>query len=640
MTDNEHDTEQGPLGRRSFLKAVGAAAGLGTVGVAQTASAAETARSVPSASSALPPSAEQESREYNGVFSYTPEQQKRYFQENPGSDFMVDVIKAVGIDYIAVNPGTSFRGLQESLVNYGGNSKPELITVNHEGIGATIAHGYFKAAGKPMAVLVHGAVGTQHLPMAVYSAWCDRVPMIVLIGNHNEPAERGGPTDWYHSAQDVPSILRDFTKWDDTCYSLQQFSESMARACKIAMTPPMGPVVLAIDTRMQEEPITGRPPRMPVLSPTVPPQADLNALRQIADWMVAAKNPVIVAGRVAHNQAGIDLLVELAELLQAGVVDQRNRVNFPTSNPLSAGSVGEADVILGLELTGAAPGAGQPGKRVATIGTGDLLISRNVQDFQRYAPVDLSVAGDAQASLPFLIEAVRQRLTRSSRNVIAERGKAWHARWRQQREANLNAMRYGWNTSPVSTGRLYAEIWDQIRERDWSLVSADIFQSSWANKLWPIDRYYQHNGSSGSAGIGYGAPAALGSALAHKKNGVLAVNVQKDGDLMFYPGTLWTAAHHRVPMLTIMHNNRAYHAETMAMQEMCNRRRRGVESGARIATTLDDPPIDFSGVAKAFGMWSSALITDPAQLAPAIREALAVVDSGRPALLDVHCSGR
>jgi benzoylformate decarboxylase/acetolactate synthase-1/2/3 large subunit len=172
------------------------------------------------------------------------------------------------------------------------------------------------------------------------------------------------------------------------------------------------------------------------------------------------------------------------------------------------------------------------------------------------------------------------------------------------------------------------------------MVNADVFQSRWGNRLWPIERYYQHHGSSGSAGIGYGAPSAVGAALAHRDRGILPVNVQKDGDLMFYPGVLWTAAHHRIPMLNVMHNNRAYHAETMIMQGMANQRRRGEDGSARVATVLDDPPIDFSGMAKSLGVWSSELITSPADLRPALRRALEVVDAGEPALLDVHCSGR
>ncbi len=625
------------LDRRKFLKAAGTA-GLAVSPLAhtQTANAADQSNNT---TTATPPSSEQEAREYEG---YSSQQADRYFIENPGSDFMVDVIKQLDIDFMATNPGTSFRGLQESIVNYGGNQKPELLTVTHEGIGATMAHGYFKASGKPMAVLVHGSVGSQHLPMAVYSAWCDRVPMIILIGNHSDVAERGGATDWYHSGLDLPAILRDFTKWDDTCFSLEHFADSITRAYKIAMTPPMGPVVIVIDAEYQESEIEGPRPSIPKLSPTIPPHADLNALNQIADWLVAAENPVLVASRMAQNQQGIDLLVELAELLQAGVVDQRGRVNFPSTHHLyvGGGAMAQADVIVGLELSGPLPGNINPETKVATIGVGDLQLKANYQEFLKYYPVSMSVAGEAQASLPYLTEAVRERLSNNQISGFEARGERWRQRHVQERDASIEAARYGWNNSPVATGRLYLEIWDVIKDRDWSMVSADIFQSSWGNRLWPIDKYYQYHGSSGSAGIGYGAPSAVGAALAHRDTGVLPVNIQKDGDLMFYPGVLWTAAHHNIPMLNIMHNNRAYHAETMIMQGMANQRRRGEDGSGRIATVLDDPPIDFSGMAKSMGIWSSELITNPNDLGPALRSAMEVIDAGEPALIDVHCSGR
>jgi len=170
------------------------------------------------------------------------------------------------------------------------------------------------------------------------------------------------------------------------------------------------------------------------------------------------------------------------------------------------------------------------------------------------------------------------------------------------------------------------------------IVSESFF--SWPFDLWPIDKHYRHIGGSGGAGVGYGAPAAVGAALAHRDAGRLVVNFQQDGDLMYVPGVLWTAAHHKIPLLSVMHNNRAYHQEVMHLQRMALRRRRGVDGHALIGTLLDDPFIDFATIAKGMGVWSAGPIENPDEFGPALREAIAVVESGAPALIDVVAQPR
>src|SRR4051794_573647 len=267
----------------------------------------------------------------------------------PRSDVMVDVIKSLGIDYVPSNPASSFRGLHESLLTYGGNKKPEFITCMHEESSVGIAHGYFKIAGKPLIVLCHGTVGLQHATMAIYNAWCDRVPIIVMGGNDLDAAKRPPGVPTIHAAQDIGSLVRDFTKWDDNPVSLPHFGESFVRAYKIAVTPPQEPVFLSLDAGLQQEPIHGETPRVPRYAPTAPPQGEQNAVREAARRLVKAERPVIVADRAARTPNGIRLLVELAELLQTPVVDQAGRMNFPTTHHLNhtgrAGAVvGQADV--------------------------------------------------------------------------------------------------------------------------------------------------------------------------------------------------------------------------------------------------------------------------------------------------------
>jgi acetolactate synthase I/II/III large subunit len=646
MNDQDAESEV-QLDRRRFIA--------GSVTVAGMALAAsEPAAAQTESAGIAPPSAAALERERGPVDDYTAEEVDRYFIDSPGSDFMLDVIKSLNVDYVATNPGSSFRGLHESIVNYGGNSRPELLTCVHEEQAVAMGHGYFKVAGKPLAVACHGTVGIQHSAMGVYNAWCDRAPVVLIAGNHLDATERRIGVEWAHSAQDCLRPIRDYIKWDDTPISLPHFAESLVRAYKIAMTEPKGPVAIVADGHLQEAALEGPRTPIPRLSPTVPPQGDSGAVAEAARRLAAAAQPVIVADRMAHDQRGIELLVELAETLQAAVVDRGGRMNFPSTHYLKQGGqvLASADVILGLELDDTwglvntvrdrthrtAERTAKPDAAVITLGTGELFWRSNYQNFQRYYGADLSIAGDAEATLPELIEAVKKALPRDFRGVRERRAAAWRSAHAARRERVLDAARYGWDASPVSTARLSMETWAAVHDRDWAVVSDGFF--TWPQDLWTFERHYQHIGGSGGAGVGYGAPAAVGAALAHREHGRLAINFQQDGDMMYVPGILWTAAHHKIPLLSVMHNNRAYHQEVMHVQRMAARRRRGVDGPPLIGCAIDDPAIDFAALAKSLGVWSAGPITDPARLGPALHEALAIIDSGEPAFIDVVCQPR
>ena len=575
--------------------------------------------------------------------------------ERAGSDFMVDVFKSLGFAYVVANPGSSFRGLHESVVNHGGNRDPELITCCHEESAVAMAHGYFKVEGKPLAVLAHGTVGLQHASMAIYNAWCDRIPVYVILGNHADAAIRRGP-EWYHGVQDAAAMVRDYTKWDDFPWSLTHFAESAVRAYQVAMTPPMAPVVIVLDGGLQEHPIP-RSERLaiPRLSLPVPPQGERGAVEEAAKMLVAAQYPVLVADRMARTPNGMTLLVELAETLQAAVIDQGSRMNFPSRHPLNQtlrarAAVAEADVIVGLELADywgtvnalrdqlhrSTRRVAKPTARLVSITTGDLYIRANYQDFRRLQEVDLAIAADAEATLPALIDAVKRLATADRRRVFEERGAALAQTSRAAGEAARVAATYAWEASPVTVARLSAELWAQVKTEDWSLVSSYYSndQTNWPRRLWNFDKPYQWLGNAGGGGIGYGAPAAVGGALANRRHGRLSVAIQTDGDMMYAPGVVWTAAHHRIPLLTVMNNNRAYHQELMHVQKMCNARNRGVDRG-EIGSQITDPNIDFAKLAQSMGVYAEGPITNPNDLGPALRRAIAVVKKGEPALVDV-----
>jgi thiamine pyrophosphate-dependent acetolactate synthase large subunit-like protein len=255
------------------------------------------------------------------------------------------------------------------------------------------------------------------------------------------------------------------------------------------------------------------------------------------------------------------------------------------------------------------------------------------QDAQRYLAADLTIAADAEACLPGLIDAVKVRMTGARRAAAKARSEALKADFAAMRAADAAEAAKGWDASPISTARLSMELWEQIKDLDWGLVSGHAFISSWPQRLWDITKYYQYIGGEGGYGIGYTAPAAVGAAIAHRDAGRIAVAIECDGDLMTLPNTLWTAAHHKVPLLMLMHNNRAWHQETMHLKRMSSRRERGPETW-NIGTVIDDPIIDFAALARSMGVWAEGPISDPAALPAAITRALDVVKSGRPALLD------
>jgi thiamine pyrophosphate-dependent acetolactate synthase large subunit-like protein len=315
-------------------------------------------------------------------------------------------------------------------------------------------------------------------------------------------------------------------------------------------------------------------------------------------------------------------------------------MNFPLQHPL-AGTGGpgyRADVILNLEVadaSGAARAAHARGAKTINITAGNLFLKSNIQDAGHYAAdVDIDIGADAEATLPALIEATKKLITADRRRALDERGVKLAAAHKQARNRLIEQAAIGWDASPISLARLSAELWPLIRNEDWSLVSWQGFISEWPNRLWNFDKHYQYMGSHGGGGMGAGLPMAVGGALANKKHGRLSINIQTDGDLNYAPGVLWTAAHHQIPLLTIMHNNRAYHAEVMFVQQQASLHNRGADR-CHIGTKLTNPNIDYSKMAAAYGIYGEGPITEPKDLSAAFKRGIERVKKGEPALIDV-----
>jgi thiamine pyrophosphate-dependent acetolactate synthase large subunit-like protein len=448
-------------------------------------------------------------------------------------------------------------------------------------------------------------------------------------------------------------MVRGYIKYDEQPGSLQHYRESMLRGHGLMMTAPMGPIVMVCEQVLQENTASRAPqPPLPAYVAATQPMADPNAIAQIAQMLVTAKNPVIVADRAVRSQAGVMHLVALAEALQAPVVDKLGRMNFPTNHYLNSSPAvtAQADLILALDpgdLFGIVDVLDESISRetkrkipldckVITIDSELLVGAGNYQDKQRFYQADMPVAGDSETTLPFLVEAVKSAMSTARRNENPQREARMREAFYIKRTTDMSAAAIGWDASPVSTARVCMELWAQIKHLDWALVSQSNFQSSWQNRLWDFTDYQHYIGGSGAAGIGYIGGAAVGAALAHKEKGAgrVCVSIQGDGDFMMGPGAMWTAAHHKIPMLTIVHNNRAWHQETMSVQILASRRDRHPERG-RIGTVITDPNIDYSKVAQGFGVYSEPQITEASQVGPAIARALKVVKSGEPALLDI-----
>jgi acetolactate synthase I/II/III large subunit len=344
-------------------------------------------------------------------------------------------------------------------------------------------------------------------------------------------------------------------------------------------------------------------------------------------------------------------LIALAETLQCGVIDNLGRMNFPSRHPLNQSFrralIGQADVILAIEMNDlwgtlthfrdrivrTSHPATKPGTKIITLGVRDLFMKSNYQDFGRWQDVDLDIAGDGEISLPVLTEAVKRLVNDGNKAAFAERGEKLAKAHLAMVEQSKTDATIGWDSSPITTARMSAEVYNQIKDEDWSVVGTSI-RLSWMHRLWDFKKPHQWNGVSGGAGVGYNLPASIGAALANKKHGRFTLAFGGDGDFMFSPGAVWTAAHHQIPILYIIQNNRAYHQEYMYLVAMAARHGRNVEK-MDIGTTIKDPNINYAEVARGLGAHGEGPITDPKDLAPALKRAIAAVKAGGPAVVDV-----
>ncbi|MBI3063530.1 MAG: thiamine pyrophosphate-binding protein [Deltaproteobacteria bacterium] len=582
-------------------------------------------------------------------------------QPQYGSDVVVDLMKAHDIEYAAFNPGATFRGIHDSIVNYGGNYMPEVIFCHHEEISVAVAHGYAKAKNKPMIAITHNMVGLQHASMAIFNAYIDRVPIMVLGGTGPMNSKRRRPRiDWIHTALVQGNQVRDYVKWDDQPYSLADVPDSFIRGYRIATTEPMAPIYINYDADIQEDAI-----HSPVEVPDIrrygapaPMQANPEALRRAAEMLVNAQTPLIIADTLGRNPKTVPALIELAELLAIPVIDKGARFNFPTVHPLDVTDgardlLPKVDVLLALDvgdIFGAITTVSKqtrnsgyltsPGVKIIGISMSDMLVHSWANDYQALQAVDVPMSADTSVAVPELTRLCRELLggdakkkaaIETRQKELAEKHKSRRAKWLADAQAKGSQ-------KEISTAWLALEIGEAIKREEWVLVNGT--SNGWARRLWALTQPNQFLGASGGAGLGYGPGASIGAALALKGSGKLPVAIQSDGDMLMTSSALWTAAKHRIPLLMIMHNNQSYYNSEEHGIEVAKFRSRPVEN-AGIGTHVDDPAIDFATMARSFGVNGEGPVRNPAELRPAVERGLKYVKEKQlPYLVDAIAEPR
>jgi thiamine pyrophosphate-dependent acetolactate synthase large subunit-like protein len=569
-----------------------------------------------------------------------------------GSDVAAAVLRRLGVEYVALNPGSSFRGLHDSLVNYLGNRGPEMVLVNHEMIAVSLARGYARVTGRPMATVLHDHVGLLNAGMTIYDAWVDRAPVLILGGSGPLDAARKRPwIDWIHSSNDEGAIVRDYTKWDDQPASVAAIPESLLRAWRIAQTEPGGPVYVCLDATLQEEPVDGEFP-LPDAARFQPPAGtlpDLVALRALARWLVESERPLILADRVGRSEAAIERLVELAELLAIPVIDGGLHGAFPTPHPLDfAGAenelLREADVVLGLDmvdLAGTLLGARIPangGPRVASITMDEYAHRGASTDYQGLPPVDLPMLGETRLALPELLELCRSLIDGTDRTRIERRREALVARQAALREGQRAALAGQWDHPEVTEARLAAEIAHAVDGEPFTFVYGKFKGLAPSAMRFSGPRESLGWGVAGGA-VGAAPGVAVGAALALKDSGRLPVAMLGDGEMLGSIQVLWTAAHYRIPALLVLNNNRSYFNDEAHQDRIARIRGRPPEN-RWIGQRLENPELDFAAMARTYGLHSEGPVRDPADLPGALARGAAAAREGQTVVVDVRTERR
>jgi len=558
-----------------------------------------------------------------------------------GSDAFAEVLARLDLPYVSLNPGASYRGLHDSLVNYSGNRSPQMILCLHEEHAVAVAHGYAKVTGRPLAVALHSNVGLMHATMALYNAYCDRVPMLVLGATGPvDAAERRPWIDWIHTSADQGALVRNFLKWDDQPASVAAGVESLVRGDRVTRTYPSAPVYVCLDSALQEAPLAA-PISFPDLArhaPPPPPGPAAEQLEALVAELDRAQAPLLLVGRVGRDQDAWDARVRVAERLGARVLsDLKVGAAFPSAHPLCSAVPGTfltasgacllraADFVLALDwvdLGGTLRQAGEPlNARIAECTLDHVLHNGWSKDHFELAPVDLPI----EAHPDVLIAALDRRLEgRPSRD-------AWpHAAPQESLEPSATA------GSGVSNRELAAALSRSLAGQAACLVRLPL---GWDGADLAVAGPLDYLGQDGGAGIGSGPGRAVGAALALAGSERLAVAVLGDGDTLMGASALWTAAHYGLPLLVVVANNRSFFNDEVHQERVALRRGRPVEN-RWIGQRIREPDPDLAALAASLGYRGHGPVASVAELEDVLERAVAEAAAGACVLVDVHTTTR
>ena len=553
-----------------------------------------------------------------------------------GSDVVAETLSALDIPYIALNPGASYRGLHDSIVNFLGNEQPQMLLCLHEEAAVAIAHGYAKVTGRAMAAAVHSNVGLFHATMAIFNAWCDRMPILILGATGPVDAMKRRPwIDWIHTAADQGAIIRNFSKWDDQPASAGAARESVLRAYWLANTAPCGPTYINLDAEVQEGKLAAPLPAIDYkrfMPPVVQgPSADL--VKQAADMLLAAKRPLILAGRVSRDEGDWNRRVQLAEAIDARVTTNlKVGAAFPTDHPLHIGSpatfitddvlaaIKDADAILSLDwvdLAGTIKSVGgEPPGRIIQVSLDHNLHNGWSMDYEGLPPVDLFIPAEPDATVAALLGAIGNRAKPKKPALVKEK-------------PTLH--------KPSGDGAMMAAdmagvLRSVVGDRTTCLTHVSL---SWHGEFWQFRHPLDYIGSDGGGGVGGGPGISVGAALALKGTGRMPIAVCGDGDFMMSCTSVWTAVHYRIPLLIVVANNRSFYNDEVHQERMAVARNRPVDN-KWIGQRISDPDIDMATIARGQGAKGFGPCNTAGELEKALKEAIAVVENGGVAVVDAR----
>jgi thiamine pyrophosphate-dependent acetolactate synthase large subunit-like protein len=552
-----------------------------------------------------------------------------------GSDAIAAVLREIDIPYVALNPGASYRGLHDSLVNYLGNTRPRMLLCLHEESAVALAHGWAKVTGRPMGAIVHSNVGLMHATMAIFNAWCDRVPVLIFGATGAVDAMRRRPwIEWIHTARDQGALIRNYTKWDDQPASIGAAQEAILRANLIAQTAPCGPVYINLNLELQEDEIAALPPPLETarFAPPEPPEPAGPIVRRAAELLASARHPLVLAGRGSRDPEAWARRVALAEAIGARVMtDRKSGATFPTDHPLHSGGselIVNADVILSLDwvdLAGTLRTAysGKPVKaKIIQVSIDQYVHNGWSMDYQGLPPADVYLLAEPDAAvLPLLAEVKKLR---PNAPPLPERAP-------RPGPPPLTGLE---GASVIQVPHIATVLKSALGDTPVSMLRLPL---SWADGLWEFRHPLDYLGTDGGGGIGSGPGMAVGAALALRDagSGRLPVAVLGDGDFLMGVTALWTAVRNDIPLLIVVANNRSFFNDELHQERVARQRGRPVEN-RWIGQAITGPEIDLATMARGQGCTGIGPVEEPKQLAGAIRDAVAAVRAGKVCVVDVH----